>query len=271
MRRLKELSIAVTILFVILAVYVWKTENMTKAEDIECEDVNDFDIVFEVIVPETQCELSTKENDDLWCEYECEEVVINYDPNTHTITSSRNAEDSIEIIFKTLMEYFVSDKYDFNEPITVKFTEPNEQSVDIPEYKGDPNEKTDIWTLYHSGKIFDDYADPNEPIEYDIEFKDLVLEIIKEQVKNMISLGYELDTNAPDGEIQFLEPKEPKEPKSILAQLIESIPTWPEYYEVKEDVEIAIERPESDDPHVRIYDMCITIEKGTRIYKVEKP
>jgi len=129
------------------------------------------------------------------------------------------------------MENFVPDKYDFNEPITVKFTEPNEQSVDIPEYKGDPNEKTDIWTLYHSGKIFDDLTEPSEQEE----------------------------------RITWTQG-----PPSFLASLIESIPTWPEYYEVKKDVSITIEAPEANGIYV-VNVWSIELEKGTKICKVEKP
>ena len=52
-----------------------------------------------------------------------------------------------------------------------------------------------------------------------------------------------------------------------IMRVINSIPTWPDYYEVKDDIIIVISPPDSNDPCVINWDMRISYEKGTKIYR----
>ena len=100
--------------------------------------------------------------------------------------------------------------------------------------------------------------------------KSLITFIIAVSISAMVAVFAIYDENKPD-DVVVTEPNEPAcdfhiastpKSKSLFVQILESIPTWPEYYEVEENINIILDHPDTED----FIDMEISVEKGTKIY-----
>ena len=64
-----------------------------------------------------------------------------------------------------------------------------------------------------------------------------------------------------------------EDPKSLIEHLFDSIPTWPEYYEVKDDISIYLESPDQEPGSEfvikaeKYYPLIMEFKKGVKIYK----
>jgi len=100
--------------------------------------------------------------------------------------------------------------------------------------------------------------------------KSLIALLIAVSISNVVVNIIYSEPNEP--EMSYINASIPEQHSSLLDQLIESIPTWPEYYEVQEDIYMknpAYTTINMDGVIIDSQEGCysIWIEKGTKICK----